>query len=221
MTIRPVRPGSSAAVRRAATILKSISEAVDARVGADEAARRTRNYVGDHDAPADDDVAYGRLCAVVFAQGLGFPAVDAKLDALRDAFAGFDPRAVARFDESDIARVTTAPIIRNEAKVRACVENAVRWAAIADSHGTLLGNVALVAADDDAAGGWPALVEFMRSSFARIGETAGRQTLKRWGFFTAFEGRTNKYYFHNNCKPGGRRLPDFTLNADAGSKTDG
>ncbi len=186
MTIRPVKPGSAAAVRRAAATLKSIEDAVNARLGADEAARRIRRYVGDHDAPADDGVAFGRLCAVIFAQGLGFQAVESKSDALREAFAGYDAALVAHFDDGDIARVMAAPIIRNESKVRACVENASRWIAIAAEHGTLLGSVAVVAADDDAVAGWPALAERMRSSFARIGEAAARQALKRWGFFTAF-----------------------------------
>jgi DNA-3-methyladenine glycosylase I len=186
MTIRPVKPGSAAAVRRAAATLKSIEDAVNARLGADEAARRIRRYLGDHDAPADDGVAFGRLCAVVFAQGLGFQTVEAKSDALREAFAGYDAGAVAHFDDADIARVLTAPIIRNESKVRACVENASRWIAIAAEHGSFLGGVAVVAADDDAAAGWPALAERMHLSFARIGETAARQALKRWGFFTAF-----------------------------------
>jgi len=186
MTIRPIKPGSAAAVRRTASTLRSIEDAVNARLGADEAARRMRRYMADHDAPADDAVAFGRLCAVVFAQGLGFQAVEAKSDALREAFAGYDAGAVSHFDDADIARVMAAPIIRNEGKVRACVKNASRWFAIAAEHGTFLGGVALVAADDDAAAGWPALVERLRSSFARIGETAARQALKRWGFFTAF-----------------------------------
>ena len=209
MTIRPVKPGSGAAVRRAATTLKSIEDAVNARLGVDEAARRIRRYLGDHDAPADDGVAFGRLCAVVFAQGLGFQAVEAKSDALREAFAGYDAAVIAHFDDADVARVMSAPIIRNESKVRACVENASRWIAIAAEHGSFLGGVAVVAADDDATAGWPALAERMRSSFARIGETAARQALKRWGFFTAF------------AHPGSRRvLERLGLIAESASAAD-
>ena len=185
---RSVKKNGAGAARRAAGFMRDIERTVDGVLGADEAARRCRHYVAEHDAPADDAAAYARLCVVVFAQGLGFGAVEPKLDHFNEAFEGFAPERVAAFDDQRIARVLHAPIIRNEAKVRACVENARRWVAAA-STATYLGKVAQVAVDDDAAGGWPALTQLLQKDFARIGETAARQTLKRWGFFTAFGPR--------------------------------
>src|SRR5579863_215799 len=55
-----VTMSSSAATRRAKGVkglvpmLRRIDELVDAQLGADEAARRIRRYVADHDAPSDD-----------------------------------------------------------------------------------------------------------------------------------------------------------------------
>ncbi|HKW44545.1 MAG TPA: DNA-3-methyladenine glycosylase I [Candidatus Eremiobacteraceae bacterium] len=184
-TVRTPKKTGSGAARRAATFVRDIERAVDQLLGTDEAARRYRHYVAEHDAPADDASAYARLCTVVFAQGLGFGAVDAKWEFFTAAFAGFAPDQVAAFDEQRIEEVLRAHIIRNEAKVRACVENARRWIAASGST-TYLSMVAQTAVEDDAEGGWPALVQRLQSDFARIGETAARQTLKRWGFFTAF-----------------------------------
>lgn len=184
-TLRTGKKNGAAASRRATAFIRDIEHSVDLHLGADETARRCRTYVALHDAPADDHTAFARLCAVIFAQGLGFGAVEAKHDQFVSAFDGFRPEAVAAFDDERIADVLQAPIIRNEAKIRACVENARRWVAAA-GPATYLGNVARIAADDDAASGWPQLTQQLQNDFARIGETAARQTLKRWGFFTAF-----------------------------------
>lgn len=184
-TVRTGKKNGAAATRRAAGLMRDIETSVDRLLGADETARRCRTYVAQHDAPADDPAAYARLCAVIFAQGLGFGAVETKHDQFFAAFDGFRPEAVAAFDDERIAVAMQAPIIRNEAKIRACVENARRWVSAAGTA-TYLGNVARIAADDDAASGWPNLTQRLQGDFARVGETAARQTLKRWGFFTAF-----------------------------------
>jgi len=122
----------------------------------------------------------------VFAQGLGFDTVLAKLDRLETAFAGFAPAAVAAFDDARIDAIMDEPIIRNEPKIRACVENARRWTALTPAGSSFLARIAEKAAADDAPGGWPALMKALQEEFVRIGESAARQTLKRWGFFTAF-----------------------------------
>ena len=170
-------------MKAASPLIRSIDRANDALLGVDEHAARLRRYVADHDAPADDAAAFGRLCEVVFAQGLGIRVVLAKRDALTAAFAHFDPLRVCVFDDSDVKRLLASPIIRNEMKIRACIENACRWRK-ASGDGAYLACVARVAAADDHAAGWPALVAMLCSDFERIGESAARQTLKRWGFFS-------------------------------------
>jgi len=180
------RKNASATARSGAALLRAIDRVVDAELGADEGAARVRRYVADHDAPANDSIAFGRLCEVIFAQGIGFTIVARKHDALTRAFANYDPSAVAAFSEDDVVRLLSEPIIRNRSKICACIENARRWCAIAASHGSYLARVAEVAAQDDPSSGWPALTALLAADFARLNETGARQTLKRWGFFTAF-----------------------------------
>ena len=173
-------------VRALAPIVRAADAAIGALLGYDEVAARVRRYVADHEAPGDDRAAFERLCVVIFAQGIGFPLVAAKIDALRSAFSSFAPSEVAGFEEARVdALVHTAGLIRNRAKIEACVENARRWVQASPEGGSYLGRIASVAAVDDAAAGWPQLVALVRGDFARIAETAARLILKRWGFFTA------------------------------------
>lgn len=61
----------------------------------------------------------------VFAAGLATQVVDSKWSGFHDAFEGFDPRAVASFEESDIERLLDDQrIIRSDDKIRATVANA-------------------------------------------------------------------------------------------------
>ena len=186
MITRSAKSVGAAATRRLASLLRHVDRQMDGALGAEAMAGRIRRYVGEHDAPADDRAAFARLCTVVFAQGIGYDAVLARADALRAAFGDFDPTAVSAFDAKHEAALLELPIIRNAAKIRACVENAKRWCALAATHGSYLGRIASVAATDDPTPGWPGLTDVVAGDFVRLGESTARQTLKRWGFFTAF-----------------------------------
>jgi DNA-3-methyladenine glycosylase I len=73
------------------------------------------------------DVAglYERLTLEAFQSGLSWITILRKRVAFRNAFAGFDPYAVARFDENDVDRLLTDPgIVRNRAKIEAAIRNA-------------------------------------------------------------------------------------------------
>ena len=60
-----------------------------------------------------------------FQAGLAWIIVLRKREAFRKAFAGFDPRKVARFKERDIARLMANPgIIRSSAKIGATISGA-------------------------------------------------------------------------------------------------
>ena len=174
------------AARKLATLVRHVDRSIDHGIGSDEVANRVRRYVGEHDAPPDDRAAFSRLCIVVFAQGIGYDVVLAKAAEFRAAFEDFEPTLVAHYDDARIAALLEAPIVRNAAKIRACIENAKRWCELAQQHGTYLGRVALIAATDDPISGWLALSDAVRGDFVHIGDSAARQTLKRWGFFTAF-----------------------------------
>lgn len=65
------------------------------------------------------------ICLEGMQAGLSWYTVLKKRDDLRVAFKGFKPEMVAKFNESDIAKILASKnVIKNEAKVRACVSNA-------------------------------------------------------------------------------------------------
>ncbi|MFH1171805.1 MAG: DNA-3-methyladenine glycosylase I [bacterium] len=77
------------------------------------------------------------LVLEAFQAGLSWRTVLYKRQAFRKAFASFSPRIVARFTQSDIARLmTNAAIIRNKQKIVATVGNAQRFLDIQKEFGT-------------------------------------------------------------------------------------
>jgi len=76
--------------------------------------------------PVHDDVRlFEMLCLEGFQAGLSWQTILRKRENFRRAFAGFQPRLVASFDEADKARLLAdAGIVRNRAKIDATVANA-------------------------------------------------------------------------------------------------
>jgi DNA-3-methyladenine glycosylase I len=73
----------------------------------------------------DERGLFERLSLEAFQSGLSWRTILAKRDAFRAAFAGFDPEAVALFDDADVARLLVdAKIVRNRAKIEATIANA-------------------------------------------------------------------------------------------------
>jgi DNA-3-methyladenine glycosylase I len=68
---------------------------------------------------------FERLSLEAFQSGLSWLVILRKRPAFRAAFSGFDPAAVAAFDESDVQRLLgDAGIVRNRAKIEATIHNA-------------------------------------------------------------------------------------------------
>jgi DNA-3-methyladenine glycosylase I len=90
----------------------------------------TPEYVAYHDTEWGRPVAdvaglYERLTLEAFQSGLSWITILRKRENFRRAFAGFDPVAVAGFDEADVQRLLAdAGIVRNRAKIEAAVSNA-------------------------------------------------------------------------------------------------
>lgn len=76
--------------------------------------------------PAHDDRKLFEMLLLEGAQaGLSWRTILHKRAAYRRAFAGFDPRKVARFGAADVRRLLgDEGIVRNRLKVRAAIENA-------------------------------------------------------------------------------------------------
>ncbi|HET8607925.1 MAG TPA: DNA-3-methyladenine glycosylase I [Gaiellaceae bacterium] len=73
----------------------------------------------------DERGVYERLCLEGFQSGLSWLTILRKREAFRAAFAGFDPEAVARFDERDVERLLgDAGIVRHRGKIEAAIANA-------------------------------------------------------------------------------------------------
>jgi len=76
--------------------------------------------------PVHDDHAQFEFLVLESAQaGLSWRTILYRREGYRRAFAGFDPQAVACFDDQDIARLLADPgIIRNRLKVLSAISNA-------------------------------------------------------------------------------------------------
>ena len=87
--------------------------------------------------PVNDDIElFERLVLETFQAGLSWQTILNKRDAFRAAFGGFDPAAVAGYDDADRARLMAdAGIVRNRAKIDATIANAAAVLAVADELG--------------------------------------------------------------------------------------
>ena len=72
-----------------------------------------------------DRALFEKMSLEGFQAGLSWITILRKRPRFREVFAGFEPEAVAAFDEHDIARLMTdAGIVRNRAKIEATISNA-------------------------------------------------------------------------------------------------
>ena len=99
-------------------------------------------YVEYHDkewgVPVFDDRTIFEFLTLEAAQaGLSWYTVLRKRDHYRQAYRGFHPEKVARFNASDIERLIQNPgIIRNRLKIEASVHNARRFLEVREEHGS-------------------------------------------------------------------------------------
>jgi DNA-3-methyladenine glycosylase I len=79
----------------------------------------------------DSRALWEKLMLDGFQAGLSWRTILYKRAAFRAAFAGFDPAAVARFGEADVARLMgDAAIVRARAKIEAVIDNAQAYLAM-------------------------------------------------------------------------------------------
>jgi len=99
----------------------------------------TRYHDEEWGVPLHDDTALFELLILEGAQaGLSWSTVLRKREGYRRAFAGFDPRRVARFTEKRMERLLSDDgIIRHRGKIAATVTNARACLAVQGEHGSL------------------------------------------------------------------------------------
>jgi DNA-3-methyladenine glycosylase I len=101
------------------------------------------DYIDYHDqewgrAVTDDARLFEKLSLEGFQSGLSWLTILRKRPAFREAFAGFDPRAVADFGEADVARLLTdSGIVRHQGKIRSTINNAQRAVLLIGEEGSL------------------------------------------------------------------------------------
>src|SRR6478609_3206127 len=134
----PAAAGGRLAARSSATTGRAVSvEATDNGLSVDLDGRaRCRwgasraEYIDYHDTEwgvplHGDDALFERLCLEAFQSGLSWLTILQKRPAFRRAFDDFRIERVADFDDSDVARLLAdASIVRNRAKIEACIHNA-------------------------------------------------------------------------------------------------
>ena len=123
---------------------------MDVVVGDDGLARcawgtSTPDYLTYHDdewgcGVTADARLFEKLCLEGFQSGLSWLTILRKRENFRVAFAGFEPEAVAAFDERDVDRLLADPgIVRHAGKIRSTINNAHRALALIDEFGSLAG----------------------------------------------------------------------------------
>ncbi|MDQ3599845.1 MAG: DNA-3-methyladenine glycosylase I [Actinomycetota bacterium] len=129
---------------------------------------------------------FERVSLEAFQSGLSWITILRKREALRAAFAGFDPAAVAGFGTDDVARLLAdAGIVRNRAKIEATVRNARAVIALDTDLDALLWSFAPSPAGRRA----PRTLDDVPAATPE--STAMARELKRRGF--AFVGPTTCY----------------------------
>lgn len=97
-------------------------------------------YVAYHDeewgVPERDDRAlFEKLTLDGFQAGLAWITILRKREGFRDAFRGFDPVAIARWERPEIERLLgDARIVRHRGKIEATIGNARAWNAVMETH---------------------------------------------------------------------------------------
>jgi DNA-3-methyladenine glycosylase I len=88
--------------------------------------------------PAHDDRRHFEYLVLdAFQAGLSWRTILHRRDGFREAFAGFDPRKVARFGARDVRRLLgDVGIIRNRLKIEATIRNARAFLAIQEAEGS-------------------------------------------------------------------------------------
>ena len=100
-------------------------------------------YVAYHDLqwarPVTDDVAlYEKICLEGFQAGLSWLTILRKRESFRDAFRGFNPEIVAKFNQRDVARLMKdESIVRHRGKIEATIQNAKSTLELQKEFGSL------------------------------------------------------------------------------------
>ncbi|HTM32016.1 MAG TPA: DNA-3-methyladenine glycosylase I [Vicinamibacterales bacterium] len=146
-------PGNSTAAARQITLAATTTERISHKdtglvTGADGRVRcwwpgTDPLYVRYHDEEwgrpvRNDHRLFEKICLEGFQSGLSWITILRKRENFRDAFDGFDPERVARYNSRDVARLLkNAGIVRHRGKIESAINNAKRALDLIDERGSL------------------------------------------------------------------------------------
>jgi DNA-3-methyladenine glycosylase I len=131
---------------------------------------------------------YERLCLEGFQSGLSWLTILRKREAFREAFAGFDPDAVARFNARDVRRLlANEGIVRHRGKIEAAIANARATVALRETESPLV------------------RLFWSRASGEPVGDALSKE-LRRAGF--RFVGPTTAYAAMQACGVVNDHIPE-------------
>ena len=136
-----------------------------------------------------EQALFEKVCLEGFQAGLAWITVLRKREALREAFAGFDPEVVAQLDVAPLMQ--DARLIRSGPKLRACVTNARATLALRPSGG--LSELLWAHAEVPS----PAYSRWQDVPPSTVTSAAVARDLKKRGF--AFVGPTTVYSLFQAC----------------------
>ncbi|MFN0041687.1 MAG: DNA-3-methyladenine glycosylase I [Alphaproteobacteria bacterium] len=136
--------------------------------------------------PVNSEIAlFERLCLEINQAGLSWLTVLKKRQAFRDAFMGFEPRAVAAFGARDVKRLMADEgIIRNRLKIESTIDNAGRVLRLADEHGSFAAWIAAHHPRDK--DGW---IKLFRATFRFMGPEIVNEFLMSIGYLSGAHNR--------------------------------
>ncbi|HEX5373370.1 MAG TPA: DNA-3-methyladenine glycosylase I [Aquabacterium sp.] len=138
--------------------------------------------------PVSDDIRlFEKICLEGFQSGLSWRTILAKRENFRQAFAGFDFHAVARFGPADVERLLgNEGIVRHRGKIEAVIHNAAHAQELVAEAGSLAAFFWRMEPD-------PATLPEPQTASTSPAARALSQALKRRGW--KFVGPTTAYAF--------------------------
>jgi len=140
--------------------------------------------------PVHDDQKHLEFLILEGAQaGLSWATILKRREGYRAAFAGFDPKKVAKFTEKDFERLMGNPgIIRNQLKIRSAINNARRFLEVQREWGSFDHYLWYFVGDQPIVNRWESMSQI--PAVSEESETISRD-LKKRGF--TFVGPTIVY----------------------------
>jgi len=143
----------------------------------------------------DDHAWFERLSLEGFQAGLSWLTILKKRDAFRDAFDGFDPALVARYDVDKLLELLgNAAIIRNRQKIEAAIGNASAFLAVQEAFGSFDAYIWRFVDGAPLQNAWPVVDDLPAQT--PLSEAISRD-LKQRGF--RFVGPTTVYALMQAC----------------------